>query len=433
MSRLMYLLVGILLAMQVALGNPSSQSSDSGAVDKTQETRKRSRASNELDSKESPLAKRAHVAPSTSTAALPYVHREALSSGFHLISGPDAHKRHLLKSLRNARKSVLIASYGLYINALENKDLFDLFGMLARKNVVIDLYGKNFDVNNRKLDKTLSGLLGISQLGFYAINNHSKIIIIDNKILYLGSFNWLERAANPSENVSIKISGQCAQPIIEAYKAYLRKYFVMHREDNGTFGDTHEQFSDLFSTDPRYRSKQVVYRNPSQKKNGFTLLTTPDQHYHFMTSAIRSAQRYVEIHSPFVANAERQKRQGRSVVTLNPLADRLIKKDIFQLSRAGKKLAIYYTREQDTDILAEHLSSYIPYGHVTYTQVPNFHHKILVVDGQKIAIGSWNWLSADLEVAPDANNDYNTSLLIEGPDATEIIDELRKRNILKLS
>ncbi|WP_294843744.1 phospholipase D-like domain-containing protein [uncultured Gilliamella sp.] len=135
-----------------------------------------------------------------------YIAREDLTNSsnvdYLVLNGVKEHDAFLQNSIKNAQKEILIVSPWVRLAAIQSTNIFDIMEIAVKKGVKVSVYTDkqlNFSYCNNekreKLDKELSQILtefknkGIEAK--YVNNVHSKLLIKDNNLLCVGSFNWL--------------------------------------------------------------------------------------------------------------------------------------------------------------------------------------------------------------------------------------------------
>ena len=135
-----------------------------------------------------------------------YIAREDLTNSsnvdYLVLNGVKEHDAFLQNSIKNAQKEILIVSPWVRLAAIQSTNIFDIMEIAVKKGVKVSVYTDkqlNFSYCNNekreKLDKELSQILtefknkGIEAK--YVNNVHSKLLIKDNDLLCVGSFNWL--------------------------------------------------------------------------------------------------------------------------------------------------------------------------------------------------------------------------------------------------
>ena len=104
------------------------------------------------------------------------------------LSTYDQHISFLKYVLKNATKSILITTYNITMETFEIiTDLNKLIGRARRRGVKIFIYYNHVHT----LDKRIKDFFTRLDIPHVKINIHSKILIMDNKFICIGSHNWL--------------------------------------------------------------------------------------------------------------------------------------------------------------------------------------------------------------------------------------------------
>jgi hypothetical protein len=111
----------------------------------------------------------------------------------------------IANDIESAKKEILIA-----VAWFTNKELFDLLVKKANDNVSVKLIVINDDINNRKFGVDFQEIIGAKGVFYFAeksIPMHNKYVIIDQKIVITGSYNYTYLAETSNDENVIRVCG----------------------------------------------------------------------------------------------------------------------------------------------------------------------------------------------------------------------------------
>ncbi len=137
----------------------------------------------------------------------------------------------IIDDLQNADDTILVAMYSMIYDP---DDSFDWANDLIRELVYADGRGVNVSVvieyrtywnymddNLEAYNYLISNNVNV-QLDYETTTDHMKLVIIDDKLIYIGSHNWSESALYYNHETSVKI---ISETIAEAFKEYIKAAF----------------------------------------------------------------------------------------------------------------------------------------------------------------------------------------------------------------
>jgi len=137
----------------------------------------------------------------------------------------------IIDDLQNADDTILVAMYSMIYDPDDSFDWAnDLIGELVyadergvNVSVVIEYrtYWNYMDDNLEAYNYLLSNNVNV-QLDYETTTDHMKLVIIDDKIIYVGSHNWSESALYYNHETSVKI---ISETIAETFKEYIKAAF----------------------------------------------------------------------------------------------------------------------------------------------------------------------------------------------------------------
>jgi phosphatidylserine/phosphatidylglycerophosphate/cardiolipin synthase-like enzyme len=330
---------------------------------------------------------------------------EDLFNGFtynHLNTAED-HQRHLINAIHSAKRSVLITSYNFSANVREGSKLFEAVKAACYRGVKLYFYANTVDIAERNLDS----LNRFRNLKFDQTTVHSKLLVVDNKQITCGSYDWLAQPWNgTSQNASIILEGGELKPVVDRIWHVLKKYrnvdFNLY-----SFGKVEENL----------RLLPLLAYHFNNPDDSFEILNTPYQHQDVFEGGFHLAQHQLTLCAPFITGDVRY------------LEEILPPRRLITFLRSGKKLNIFYrANDEKINRLKGHLDKTLSRENlglrqnVTLTPINGLHRKTLLVDEDQYIEGSYNWLSS----ARNLDDPYyymETSLRFTGTWAKELIRE----------
>ena len=136
-------------------------------------------------------------------------------------------QHHLLKELRRARKSIIVA-----VAWFTDEDIYKLLCQKSGEGVKVEIILINDAINrgtsglNFKLLKTNKGIINFIGNGRDKDNiMHNKFCVIDDKTVITGSYNWSRRAQRNDENITVlKEDLELVSKFTEAFYSIKNKY-----------------------------------------------------------------------------------------------------------------------------------------------------------------------------------------------------------------
>ena len=155
---------------------------------------------------------------------------EQMINEIHVLPDRDYYQS-IINDLQNANETILVAMYSMIYDP---DDSFDWGNNLIRELVYADERGINvsvvieyrtywdyMDQNLEAYNYLLTNNVNV-QLDYETTTDHMKLVIIDDKIVYVGSHNWSESALYYNYETSVKI---VSKDIAEIFKEYLETAF----------------------------------------------------------------------------------------------------------------------------------------------------------------------------------------------------------------
>ncbi len=320
---------------------------------------------------------------------------------YRQLTTPQDHQQHLIYVINKANRSVLITSNRLSIDMREGNDLFEAVTAACYRGVKFYFYAREVSLQER----TVAAMDRLRNLKFDQAEVHSKLLVVDNKQITCGSYDWL---SGPwyDENASLVLEGGYLEPVVKRIWDVLKKYRTIdfHSRSYRAVEKALRKLSPL----------RFQFKNP---KNSFELINTPYKHAAFFQECFELAQKQITICVPFITGHK------------GFLQDILPQPVLLSVLRAGKKLHILY-REGDekvnllTNLIDQTLSGrYARFRkNITLTPIERLHRKSLFIDDDMYIEGSYNWLSS----ARTLNDDWSfmeVSILFTGTWAQKLIRE----------
>ncbi|MBW8308707.1 MAG: hypothetical protein K0M45_03560 [Candidatus Paracaedibacteraceae bacterium] len=304
-----------------------------------------------------------------------------------LLTTIEDHDNFFVDALSKAQQSILITTH-----ALTSMDE-EIFSLLQKKSSA----GLKIWIFSAEIEEDIERDLKSLRIYPCLMPIHAKIIGIDNKLVALGSFNWLSKQYDNSIDPSIVIhNSQSAQKILQEFwqrKTDYKKLIEFDEEDEAGLERYTHQISRKFSINPKPLSISPL---PFQ----IELLSTPDQHHQFLIECFKRAEKKIVIYSRFISKDAQFLYSLLEALNINAF-----------IQRGGILEIICQRATVEERILKQALAVY---KMISWISVNSLHSKALIVDDGKITtVGSYNWFSS----AMDFGDDYallETTLIFKG-------------------
>lgn len=319
--------------------------------------------------------------------------QQAQPSEITRLSTPEGHRKYLQNAISCATKSILITSHGVDCQAFEDGNLYHLLIDSIERGVKVYVY----NIDSKDTDNKTFNFFEKYGIAYDVAYTHAKLLAVDNKMVAIGSYNWLSKS-NTWENATLCLSGkECAE-----FVTFLWEDLKYYR--NLQFGNI--------------KQIKLYERNPENQAISFwelgsstvNYLHTLDSHQVFITEAFQDAKNSLVFCAPFI--------NGKSGYQAD-FEKKLLRETI------SRDVHIYFVcRAEDPNLtsfknyLGDLLKS--PFMHVL--SLSDIHLKTVVIDDVRIAEGSFNWLSASRDEASDHHN-HEVTLMVEGDLSRKFIQD----------
>jgi len=319
---------------------------------------------------------------------------------FFRLTANREHIDMLISEIKSARKKVLITSYDINEYVFDKYNLYGIFAEAVRRGVKFYLYYN--DANS--LSKNLQFFFDAHDIKYDQSFTHSKLLVIDNMTIAIGSYNWLSRPYRDSLNGSIFYLGHYGPDLSEAFWDHLRRYRALQY---GQFWGVSQ-----FDWD---EDNCIGLEFDLPNSSSMIYLPTLETHQDYLLSLFGRAKDRVIICSPFIS--------------LNFLEE-INYKTLFQTAFKGVKIYFVSTPKaiNETEFYNFLIACHLP--HLYLVPVNNFHLKTIILDHDEIAEGSFNWLSASRDRFSDCHN-HEATMVVNGPIAVEMISEFFQSRVGK--
>lgn len=354
-----------------------------------------------LDSNE-PNPKRRKLDPKKNISLVPTVRDEStifendkaiwIKKGFELIIGKDDHLDCMLNLIKSAKFHILISSHS--VNFLPQEIFYALKNAVDR-GIQIDVRSPTI-----KYDPFNEEIL------YRQYNVHGKHLIIDKEVVVIGSFNWLDISEDSyaPQELSIFIKNENSNQIYGKIMQALIRYETNNSHISND--EPTQKRSDIFL--------KTIDIEPSSQLH---ILTTLAHHEQFLRCICKNAIKTIKVYSPFLKfyNA----RERLKIITDSVGDDVKIE---FLLN--------HLTDKKESERLIKQINNFIKSKkleeRVKVTKLEGFHYKTIIVDGETLSIGSFNWLSSSRDEESEGHN-QDTTIVLQGLIAQHFIKELKTR------
>ena len=297
-------------------------------------------------------------------------------------NGPDKIDA-LLKDIDNAKKSINMC---YYIFATDNvgmkvlKKLIEKANQGVEVNLLVDAVG-SLKSDRREFKRLVQGggrfaeffppIFGIRLFNIRVnYRNHRKIVVIDNKIGYVGGINirddhmGMVKRLSPWTDLHMRVEGDS---VIDLQKTFLKDWRFSYKNKNKDFDDTYiNRFFEKGPSEPGV-AMQVVTSGPDDDGAQIEM--------NFI-NMITKAKKYILIQSPYFVPDE-------SFMTALRIAINSGVKVSIMLSKVPDKKVVYYCS-------LSYLKELVDYGAVVYLREGFIHSKVVIVDGEIASTGTCN-------------------------------------------
>ena len=313
------------------------------------------------------------------------------------LSTLDEHIELLKLAFEEAKRTILITSFGINKDTFTRAGLVRLITSARSRNVRIYIYYND----QKQVDEELLAFLKNNDVMCAETYTHSKILAVDKILIASGSFNWLS-GCNSSYKDSEEGSFFCrdievCEELIEEFWKYI-KYYRNHQFKNYKRVDAFDRSGD----------KDTCVSIELQDKSNIIYIPTLDQHCGFLQECLEKAKTRMIICSPFIS-AYRQYEDDLAI----PAISDAIKRGVNIYFIVGKKSKALSDFKQYLDQLKS--------SNIHIIAIGNIHLKTIIVDDFIISEGSFNWLSASRDDQSDYHN-HEQTLVVEGALAKPLIE-----------
>jgi phosphatidylserine/phosphatidylglycerophosphate/cardiolipin synthase-like enzyme len=320
-----------------------------------------------------------------------------------VLSSREEHMEVFKQEIKNAKKSILITSYGVFPPNKDDVGIYALLKKARKRGVKIYIYGHP----DKALDEATVNFFEDYSISYDDCNTHAKILTVDHSFVSIGSYSLLSK---PQENE-------------------WSNYTFCIRDEEVTYGLIEEIWTHL----KYYRNlqfgnwKQVQYYEnnpynsgvPTWKNGKLEYIPSLDAHRSLIQEAFETAAERVIIFSPFI-NLKSGCLEDFNENTLS----KTLKKGI---------VIIFFCREDDEGIssLQNYLGRFQKEPNLYLFPIKNFHHKTIIVDDHLVTAGSFNWLSASRDKESGFSN-HEATLVHKGKTAKAIIKSILSETGVKI-
>ena len=289
----------------------------------------------------------------------------------------------LLEDIENAKKSINVC---YYIFATDNigmivlKKLIEKANQGVEVNLLVDAVG-SLKSDRKEFKKLVQGggrfaeffppIFGIRMFNIRLnYRNHRKIVVIDNKIGYVGGINirddhmGMVDKVSPWTDLHMRIEGDS---VIDLQKTFLKDWRYSYKNKNKDFDNSYVKRFFEKGEPVSGVAMQVVTSGPED--NGSQIEMN-------LINMITKAQNYILIQSPYFVPDE-------SFMTALRIA-----------INSGVKVCIMTSQKPDKKVVyhcsLSYLKELVDYGAIVYLREGFIHSKLIIVDGEIASMGTCN-------------------------------------------
>ncbi|MEK7130258.1 MAG: phosphatidylserine/phosphatidylglycerophosphate/cardiolipin synthase family protein [Patescibacteria group bacterium] len=265
----------------------------------------------------------------------------------------------MIEAIAGAQKSIFIEMY-IFVDNTVRHDFFKILEEKAEKGVkvkiIIDSFG-SLELSQKTIEKLKSTGVELLFFSYWLRHTHKKILIIDEKIAFLGGVN-IHKLFQKWNDLQMRFTGPIVKSVIRSFaKSYLAcggkdPDILIYRKRKGI----------LKKTDLRFLSHQQAKGNNLLKK-----------HY---KNRLNNAKRGIIIVTPYFA------------------PHRWLMGVLHQAVLRGVSIEILLPRQTDHWIFDRvnyfYISKFYNLGVKFYLQEEMLHAKVMIIDGVEGMVGSQN-------------------------------------------
>ncbi|MBX9586117.1 MAG: hypothetical protein K2X50_02555 [Gammaproteobacteria bacterium] len=312
------------------------------------------------------------------------------------LSSTEEHKAFLKYAFDKAKKTILLTSYALSSECFELLDVYSLIIQARKRGVAIYIYYSD----QKAIEEEVFEFLKHYGVKVDQMFTHSKILIVDEIITTIGSFNWLSGVTkaypNACDGTVVLQSHQACGELKDDLWNHIKRYRHFQFENTTMINRFNED---------DYNFSAIEY--PVNSSSNLIYFPTLDQQRGYLIDSLEAAQESIVICSPFIS-------------TRGEFINDFDQKTLTTLSGRGVQV-IFVCDANNKNI--EDFINFIntlesPYIHVVLTT--NFHLKTIIVDEKEISEGSFNWLSAVRDEESGYHN-HEAVVVVTGEKALPLI------------
>lgn len=320
----------------------------------------------------------------------------------------------VLKLIEKAEHSVRICLYQVtyydeYPGSASN-NLIDAVCAAARRGVevtaVVDRssWRGDHDAKNAKAAQMMAEA-GVSvYLDPDEVQSHQKLIIIDRDVVVVSSTNWSHYALEKNREVGVVLWSKDAG-------RHFEQYFARRVADGEPLDHPGTAHSDLANTIADDRAALGLQEYDAA---GVQFLENR-WYYHNLARAIRDAKASVDLVQSYAYHYEGRNNRASEVPgrpAAKPPEPDLLADELVNAAKRGVRVRVVFDATKDGDFAKEWnertvaMAKVLAAGGVEVYQddlTEQIHAKMLLIDGQKVVVGSTNWSFEAMEMNNEAN------------------------------
>jgi phosphatidylserine/phosphatidylglycerophosphate/cardiolipin synthase-like enzyme len=357
-------------------------------------------ASYTMDDKEPPSLKRKYP-PKTSQQ-----HREERPSKkaklqplskTERLSTPESHTQYLQDAISSATKSILITSHGVDKDAFKKANLYTLLKASTDRGVRVYIY----NIDSKDIDNKISEFFKKNGIAYDVAYTHAKLLAVDDKMVAIGSHNWLARTSS-WENATLCLSGkECTELVPLLWKDL--KYYR-----NIQFGNEKQ----IRQYEKNLQNEEIdTWKLASSTALSYVHSLTA--HQDFISGAFKYAENTLVFCSPFI-----NEKSGYQEDFKKTLLSKTINKGVH---------VHFVCRAEDPNLpsFRKYLGSLLESPFMHLIPLSDIHLKTVIIDDTTIAEGSFNWLSASRDEESEYHN-HEVTLMMGGCESKGFIQDFYK-------
>lgn len=325
-----------------------------------------------------------------------------------VLRTPEEHKEAFKYALKTAKKSILITSFGDVCSSFGQYSPYkELFESARSRGVTI--YYRWYNKDPKKLFPNLQK----SHIKQHGMPIHSKIVMVDENLLLLGSYNWLpdiswhwKKNSVHNLNRSFKIEGQGLSLLRKTIWGAINYH---RNKENQNSSKLSKRRNYVYKRTPANQRPHIFNLNATTT---LSYLSTVEAHRRELIKWFERAKNRIIIISPYVSAQKFSHDTYKKDFTcdlINSVLQRGVHLVFICSNDKKSRLSPYFDQFANN-----------PYFHLIFKN--DIHAKTAIIDSDLITEGSFNWLETARSERFE-HYKHEATMICQGTEATKFIDD----------